>query len=372
MKHCLTAIALSVLLAAALAPTMAQEPAAGDVPAPDEVKAQAKAMMEKGIAWLLNQQKEDGSFADDKRMEPAVTALAIRAMAVSPMRDELMKTEQFKKGVAFILSCVKDDGGVYIDDWAANYHTSVALSALAALEDPKLADTIKKIQGYVKEVQADDGDDLGKDDPNYGSFGYRKDQRAGDMSNLQFSLTALRDSGCSAHDAAWDKALVFVKRCQNITTDGGFVYRPQESKAGEDPEAPAGETRYRSYSSMTYVGLLSMIYCNVDKNDERVQKAVAWLSKHWGFDGNYPIELQGLFYNYHTLSRALSAYGEKFIADDKGVKHDWYAELVDALAKRQSADGYWVNTNERWFETDKMLVTAYCLLALAHPYDQYE
>ena len=372
MKHCLFPFVLCAMLIGVFASAAAEEPPTADVPSADQVKAKAKAMMEKGIEWLLLQQKEDGSFADDKRMEPAVTGLAIRAMAISPMRDDLMKTGQFKKGVAFLLSCVQEDGGVYIDDWAANYHTSVALSALAALEDPKLAETIKKIQGYVKDVQADESDDLKKDDPNFGSFGYRKGQRGGDMSNLQFSLSALRDSGLTADDAAWEKALVFVERCQNITTDGGFIYRPQESKAGEDPEAPEGETLYRSYSSMTYVGLLSMIYCSVDKNDERVQKAVAWLSKHWGFDENYPIEIQGLFYNYHTLSRALTAYGQKFITDDKGVKHDWYAELVDALAKRQSQDGHWVNTNERWFETDKTLVTAYCLLALAHPYNTYE
>ncbi|MBN1917018.1 MAG: terpene cyclase/mutase family protein [Verrucomicrobia bacterium] len=371
MRHTLLIVAVGILLGAALTPVMAEEPAPG-VPAPDVVKGKAKAMMEKGIEWLLLQQKEDGSFAENKQMEPAVTALAIRAMAVSPMREELMKTDQFKRGVAFVLSCVQEDGGIYIDDWAANYHTSVALSALAALEDPELQDTIKKTQGYVKGVQADEGDGLAKDDPNYGSFGYRKDQRAGDMSNLQFSLSALRDSGLTADDAAWGKALEFVQRCQNVETDGGFIYRPQESKAGVDPEAPDGETAYRSYSSMTYVGLLSMIYCSVDKNDERVQKAVAWLAKHWGFDENYPIELQGLYYNYHTLSRALAAYGEKLITDDQGVQHDWYAELVDALAERQSGDGYWVNTNNRWFETDKTLVTTYCLLALAQPYDLYE
>jgi squalene-hopene/tetraprenyl-beta-curcumene cyclase len=346
--------------------------AVADPVAADQVKAKAKAMMEKGIAWLLLQQKEDGSFSGDKRMEPGVTALAIRAIATSPMRAELMKTEQFKKGVAYLLSCLQEDGGIYLDKWASNYHTSVALSALAALEDPKLAETIEKVQRFVKGAQVDESADLNKNDPNYGSFGYRPGKREGDMSNLQISLSALRDSGLTADDAAWGKALEFVKRCQNTETDGGFIYRPQESKAGEDPEAPKDETLFRSYASITYAGLLSMIYCNVDKNDERVREAVEWVSKHWNLDENYPLELQGLFYGYHTLSRALSAYGEKFITDDKGVKHDWYAELVDALAQRQNEDGYWVNTNDRWFETDRILVTAYSLLALAHPYEQYK
>ena len=351
-----------------------ESPSAEEAKAPsaDRVKAKARAMMETGITWLLEQQNEDGSFAKQKQMEPAVTALAVRAMATSPFRDELMKSAEFKKALEFLLSCVKPDGGIYIDDWAANYHTSVALSALAAIQDPKLRPTIDKVQAYVKEAQADKGEGVSPGDQSYGGFGYRKGKREGDMSNLQFALISLKDSGLSSDDAAWGKALEFVEKCQNIKTDGGFIYRPNESKAGEDPNAPEGETRYRSYQSMTYTGLLSMIYCDVEKDDERVQKAVEWLKKHWSFDENYPIGLQGLFYNFHTLSRAFTAYGDKTITDADGVKHDWYAELVEKLAKRQHKDGYWVNTDTRWLEDDRTLVTTYCLLALAHPYEHYE
>ena len=367
MKRLRLVIAAVLVLGVAAAATATEE-----APSADAVKTQAKAMIDKGMAWLLAQQKEDGSFAEEKHMEPAVTALAVRAMAEGPSRDELTQTAAFKKAVAFLLSCVQPDGGIYIDDWAANYHTSLALSALAAIEDPELRATIDKAQGYVKDLQADQGEGVSPGDTSYGGFGYRKDKREGDMSNLQFALIALRDSGLSSDDAAWGKALEFVSKCQNVTTDGGFIYRPGESKAGMDPDAPEAETLYRSYQTMTYVGLLSMIYCSVDKNDERVQMAVGWLQKHWGLDENYPLGLQGLFYNYHTMARALSVYGEKVITDEDGVQHDWYAELVEALAKRQHKDGYWVNTEKRWLETDKTLVTGYCLLALIHPYAHYE
>jgi squalene-hopene/tetraprenyl-beta-curcumene cyclase len=360
-----------VAMIAVIALAVAGAPAAEGA-STDEVKAQAKAMMTKGIEWLLEQQNEDGSFAAEKHMEPAVTSLAVRAMATSPLRDELIKTPEFAKAVEFILSCVQEDGGVYLDEWAANYHTSVALSALASLEDPENAATVEKVQGYVKAVQADEADGLSPGDTSYGGFGYRKGKREGDMSNLQFSLCALRDSGVSADDAAWGKALEFVEKCQNIKTDGGFIYRPNESKAGEDPNAPEGDTRYRSYASMTYVGLLSMIYCNAERDDERVKAAVGWIKQHWSFDENYPIGLQGLYYSYHTIARALTAYGDRVITDADGNEHDWYAELVDALAERQHDDGYWVSTEKRWFEDDKTLVTTYCLLALAHPYSLYE
>ena len=63
-----------------------ESPSAEEAKAPsaDRVKAKARAMMETGITWLLEQQNEDGSFAKQKQMEPAVTALAVRAMATSP------------------------------------------------------------------------------------------------------------------------------------------------------------------------------------------------------------------------------------------------------------------------------------------------
>jgi len=370
MKRIIAQISITALVV--LLAHVAAGAEAAEAPSAEDVKVKAKAMMDSGIKWLLEQQNENGSFAAVEHMEPAVTGLAVRAMAVSPFRNELMKTEAFKKALDFLLSCVQPDGGIYLDPWAANYHTSIALSALAAVQDPKLRPTIDKVQAYLKDAQADEGEGLSPGDVSYGGIGYRKGKREADMSNLQFTLIAFKDSGLSSDDAAWGKALEFVKKCQNITTDGGFIYRENESKAGEDPDASEGETLYRSYQSMTYVGLLSMIYCNVEKDDEQVQAAVKWLKKHWSYDENYPIGLQGLFYNFHTLARAFSAYGEKTITDADGVAHDWYAELVENLAGRQHKDGYWVNTEKRWLEDDKALVTAYCLLALAHPYEQYK
>ena len=53
-------------------------------------------------------------------------------------------------------------------------------------------------------------------------------------------------------------------------------------------------------------------------------------------------------------------------ADADGKKHDWRADLIAALAKRQKPDGSWVNETDRWMEGDPNLVTGYCLMALSH------
>ncbi len=50
----------------------------------------------------------------------------------------------------------------------------------------------------------------------------------------------------------------------------------------------------------------------------------------------------------------------------RASSHDWKAELVAALAKRQEPNGGWVNPADRFMEGDPNLVTAYALLALAY------
>jgi squalene-hopene/tetraprenyl-beta-curcumene cyclase len=62
----------------------------------------------------------------------------------------------------------------------------------------------------------------------------------------------------------------------------------------------------------------------------------------------------------------MAVLGEATIVDAKGVSHDWRADLIAALAKRQQPDGGWVNPADRFMEGDPNLVTAYALLALAY------
>ncbi len=54
------------------------------------------------------------------------------------------------------------------------------------------------------------------------------------------------------------------------------------------------------------------------------------------------------------------------LKDAAGVEHDWRADLLKELARRQKDDGSWLNDNSRWLEGDPSLVTGYALLALSH------
>ena len=67
---------------------------------------------------------------------------------------------------------------------------------------------------------------------------------------------------------------------------------------------------------------------------------------------------------YGTLD-VLFLLGVDEVVDAAGVHHDWRADLIAALAKRQRPDGSWSN-EKHWLETDPNLVTGYALMAVSH------
>src|SRR5690606_32614902 len=131
-------------------------------------------------------------------------------------------------------------------------------------------------------------------------------------------------AGAGADDQAIQNALLFVSRCQNLESehntsplaakvnDGGFFYTV--AGGGQGPESADGQG-LRSYGTMTYAGLKSMIYAGVDKNDKRVKAAIGWIAKNYDLKSNPGMGDSGLYYYYHTFAKALDTLGEDKIAD---------------------------------------------------------
>ena len=328
----------------------------------EELNKEVIKAIDRGLEWLKMQQKTDGALHD----HPGVAGVALAAFLKHPQNKYApAKTPFIQKSIETLLKLQQPDGGIYdVNSQPAlpNYTTSVVLMALSSTKDPKYQDTIKRAQAFIKGLQITDESSV-----YFGGIGYGSRQSVNDLSNMSFAIQALKESG-SDEKEVWDKAIKFLERCQNRSetndqswagNDGGFIYAPDgESKAGE----------HRSYASMTYAGLLTFIYANVDKDDPRVAAAVDWIKKHFTVEENHGMGKQGLYYNYHTMAKALTAYGEPMIVDAKGVSHDWYRALAEKLISEQSSEGSWVNEESRWFERDPVLVTAYSVLALSTAY----
>jgi squalene-hopene/tetraprenyl-beta-curcumene cyclase len=332
----------------------------------------AAAVSAKGVKYLQGAQNDDGSYSPDAG--PGITAIVAAALIRS---GESPDDAVVAKALKFVEQHLHDDGGVYAEGSThKNYETCIAMMAFhAANKDGRYDEALKRAEAFIKKDQWDEGEKLTKVDLAYGGSGYGSHSRP-DLSNTSFLIDALKMVGNSPEDPAIQRALIFVSRCQNLETehnetefagkvgDGGFYYTI--AAGGSSQAGPTDDGGLRSYGSMTYAGLKSMIYAGVGKDDKRVAAALEWIRKNYKLDENPGMGAQGLYYYYHTFAKALAAVGEDKLKDEAGVEHDWRQELVQTLAAAQQSNGSWVNENERWLEGDPNLVTAYALLALSY------
>ena len=328
--------------------------------------------IQKAVNFLATSQDQDGAFTKPAGM--GITALVTTALLRSGRSPN---DPVVAKALTCLQGYVQKDGGIYTPGTSnQNYETCVAIQCLVeANRGGRYKKQIAAAEKFLKRIQW--GEEQGKDksDPYYGGAGYGHSKRP-DLSNTSFLMDALKACGRGPEDEAMKKALVFVSRCQNLETeynttpfpaknpDGGFYY----TCAGEGGSAagPTPNGGLRSYASMTYSGLKSMIYAGVGPNDPRVKAAVAWAAKHYDLNNNPGMAGKGLYYYYHVFAKALDAAGNDIFIDAQGQKHDWRKELYQAIAERQKPDGSWVNGEDRWMEGDANLVTGYALLALSY------
>lgn len=345
------------------------------VVAEDKVPNTSAALAEvrqKGVNYLKLSQSADGSWTNPTI--PGIGGLCTTALLRNGVAID---DPAVAKGLKYLESLVQEDGGIYAPtSLHKNYETSIAIMAFAAAnKDGRYDKLIKRADAFLRGLQWDESEGLKPEDPAYGGAGYGKHQRP-DLSNTQFFLDALKAAGAKQDDPAFQKALRFVSRCQNLETehnttpfpakvnDGGFYYTPAAGGNSQAGNTPNGGLR--SYASMTYAGLKSMLYAGVKKDDARVKAATEWVKKYYTLQENPGLGPQGLYYYYHTFAKALSAMGVDQFEDAKGNKHDWRQELVSVLKTNQKPNGSWVNVTDRWSEGDPNIVTAYALLALEY------
>ncbi len=343
------------------------------------IKLEMEHAIDKGNQFLKQQQDPKGFWKNDQI--PAYTALALTAARRSP-NDADADAAYVKKGYEWLLSTQHKDGGIYVKG-LANYNTSTGLMALSASGDPAHKEPILKARAFLIGLQQDWGTKGETDNANDGGIGYGGSYPHSDMSNTYLSIEALKLSESFARDSEtvqpelnWEAAIQFVSRSQNLEAtndqpgtgnDGSFVYFPGNSKAGTEKHADGRET-LRGYGSMSYAGLLSFIYADLDENDIRIKAVKTWLNDNYTLEENPGLGDQGRYYYYQVMAKALNAAGIDTLTTKDGVKHDWRKELANKILSNQKSNGSWVNENSRWWENESELVTAFAVLTLEQIY----
>lgn len=344
-----------------------------------ELQTKIAKSIESGLSYLGKQQKSGGFWSSPDY--PGLTALVLQTYIGAP-EGKHRKDEAATKALSFLRSNAKPDGGIYTERMGV-YNTSICLTALLKAGDPADKKLIDAAHRYLTGGQAKNSTNPASD----GGFGYEigdsgkgKGSRS-DLDNTVFTLEALslyRDMQRAQekpveNDLNWNAAIDFVTRCQHLRSHnkeewasdapeekGGFVYTP----TGEGERGADKAQALRSYGTMTYAGLLSFIYADLKPTDPRVKAALEWASSHYTLEENPGQGAQGLYYYYHTMSKALTAANVKLLETKAGKSVPWRVELANKILSLQRPDGSWVSENGRWMEKDPNLVTSYCLLAL--------
>ncbi len=352
--------------------------------APDlSLRNELQRAIDRGLAWLQASQNTNGYWSTPDH--PALTGLALMALKGDP-RQRFRDPEPawMKKSYAYLLGCVQPDGGIHRTN-LVTYNTAISMLALLAANNPEYDPVLRKARQFLVRLQGDFGEKGKLDDVFDGGVGYGDKYEHSDMSNTLQALEALYYSRhlvddkslAEARDLNWEAAIHFLQNCQNLPgynqqkwvsddpkDKGGFVYYPGHSMAGAATNAATGRVALRSYGSISYAGLLSYVYANLKRDDPRVLAVYDWLRKNYTLTENPGMGPQGLFYYFHTMTKALTIYGVNDLELANGQKVNWRRDLAMKLLDAQQKDGSWVNENGRWWEKDPALVTAYAVLSL--------
>lgn len=334
--------------------------------------------VDKAIAFLKSTQTDEGTWGGTAA--PGMTGIVVQGL----LRSGKVKPDDpvVAKAMKYLESLADPEGHLAGPKSKVNSHNYPTCTNLIAfsLVDPersKYKSVIDKAATYLKKLQWDESEEKTQSDVIYGGAGYGGGTRP-DLSNTHFFLDALAAAKVPKSDPAYQKALVFVSRCQNFkneaqdqpwaekVNDGSFIY----TAAGDTRGAKEVDGMKPGYGSMTYAGLKSMLACGLTPDDPRCKKALEWLRAHYTVEANpgMPSDAseRGLYYYLLVQAKTLHLLGEENFADSKGQKHPWRNEILASLLKKQKQDGSWVNGTTAWMEGNPDLCTAYSLITLSY------
>ena len=325
----------------------------------------------RAAAFLWSQQAADGAWHSRTygllRSGQSLTPFVLRALLEVPADAYPSQPARVDRALAFIAHKTRADGALGLADSIPdypNYSTALAVLAICKARRPGWEAQARRMTDYLRTQQFTEQNGWMHDQPAYGAWGMGGERRTPpdtghvDLSMTRYVLQALRGAGIRVTDPLFEKAGVFVSRCQVGGGDGGLFFSTTEAdinKAGMDG------SHFRSYGTATADGILAMLAMEVPETDERIRSAEQWMRRNHrdnlvpGFAGDaYQRWPQGLSFYY----AAASAEALHALAIDLG------SGAQEALKASQRADGSWANPENLVKEDDPLIATPFAIRAL--------
>lgn len=330
-----------------------------------------KPALARAAEFLWKQQAADGGWHSHTygllRSGQSLTPFVLDALLGVPAAVYPLPGNQVERAIAFIRRNTRPDGALGMADPGIpdypNYATALAVSALCRAGR---AEWVQPMVDYLRRQQFAEQNGWNRDHPAYGAWGMGGETRTPpdtghvDLSMTRHVLEALRAAETPAGDPVFERACVFLERCQNTgePADGGFFFSTTEfdtNKAGHDGR------RFRSYGTTTADGILALLAAGRPARDPGVAAAQRWLAARHrdmavpGFIGEaYQRWPRGLAFYYAAAStKAFQA-----------LRQDAGSGVIEGLLRAQRSDGAWVNPENLVKEDDPLIATPFAIRAL--------
>jgi len=296
--------------------------------------------VQRGVAYLKFEQKDDGSWRELSTYPGGVTALCTLALLQAGTATD---DDSIRRALDHLRA---------LGEPRSTYVTALQTMVFCAVDPQKDMALIERNVRWIESKQLKSG----KNHQHKGAWNYGAGGGRGDGSNSHFALLALHaatEAGVKVQSDTWRLALDYWADSQE--EDGSWCYTPG--------------LLISSTGSMTCAGITSADIAAKHLDEEAAStraraaknKAFAWLAQHFSVTQNPgPPELdrRWVFFYLHALNHAGQLTGRQRIGD-----HDWHREGTEFLVARQDLiDGRWMGVG--YPENNPLITTSLALLFL--------
>jgi hypothetical protein len=297
----------------------------------DEITPQLEATVAKGLEWLASQQRSDGGF-EGAGADSAITSLAALAfMADGNLPNRGKYGPQVQRALDFVLGQAQESGLLAARNsngnmYAHGFATLFLAEVYGMTGDEMVKERLQKAIRLIHQAQNPQG-----------GWRYTPQPADADVSVTicqVMALRAARDAGIKVEKACIDRAVDYVKKCQN--DDGGFSYVIGQGGGSIFPRSAAG------VATLFYAGIYE---------GEEVRKGVAYVERFIPKNNGRNAEAMSGHYFYGQYYAVQSM----FLA---GGVHwaKWFPAIREELIRTQLAPGNWTGDNSEAYATSMALI----------------
>jgi len=286
----------------------------------DEITPQQKLAVQKGLAWLSTRQQQDGSFNTGMHgysNNAAITALAgLAFMQAGNLPGRGKYGKEVQNILNFILANCQESGLIASDMTSGPmYGHGFAALFLGEIYGMTGDENVKeKLQKAIRLIQKTQNPE--------GGWRYQPLPYDADISVTicqVMALRAARDAGIKVEKEVIDKAVAYVRKCQN--PDGGFSYMASQGGGGGSgfPRSAAG------VAALYYAGIFE---------GKDLEKGLTYLKQFTPAAGRNVQNEGHYFYGHYYAVQAMFLAGGDYWGE-------WYPGIREELIAKQQESGAW-------------------------------